>query len=64
MTSSGFRGHDEAEGLTRIHPRIHSTATTDDVIQMQLEAFLDALAQMAMRVAERTLASGGAGEAA
>ena len=61
---SGFRGHDEAEGLTPIQPPIHSTATTDEVVQLQTDAFLHALADVALRVAERTLASGGAGEAA
>ena len=63
MTESGFRGHDEAEVLTRIHPRIHSTATPDEEIQVQIDAFLDALADVAMHVAERKLASGGGGEA-
>ena len=64
MTSTDSGGHDATEGLTPIHPRIHSTATPDEEIQMQIDAFLDALADVAMRVAERKLASGGAGEAA
>ena len=64
MTSDRFGGHEEAEGLTGIHPRIHATATPDEEIQVQIDAFLDALADVAMRVAERKLASGGGGEAA
>ena len=64
MTSKDFGGHDATEGLTPIHPRIHSTATSNEEIQVQTDAFLDALADVAMRVAERMLASGGGGEAA
>ena len=64
MTSNDFGGHDAAEGLTPIHSRIHSIATPDEEIQVQIDAFLDALADVAMRVAERKLASGGGGEAA
>ena len=64
MTSDDFGGHDEAEGLTGIRLRIHSIATPDEEIQVQIDAFLDALADVAMRVAERKLASGGGGEAA
>ena len=62
--ASDFGGHDAAEGLTDAPPPVHSTATPDEVIQLQTEAFLDALADVAMRVAERKLASGGGGEAA
>ena len=57
MTDSDFGGHDAVEGLTPIHPRIHSTATPDEVIQVQTDAFLDALADVALSVAERALAS-------
>ena len=64
MISSDFGGHDAVEGLTPIHPRIHSTATPDEVIQLQTDAFLGALADVAMRVAERMLPSDGGGEAA
>ena len=59
-----FGGHDAVEGLTPIVPRIHSTTTTDEVIQLQTNAFLDALADVALRVAKRALEPGGAGEAA
>ena len=38
MTCNDFGGRDEAEGLTGIHPRIHSTATPDEVIHVQTEA--------------------------
>ena len=61
---SDFGGHDAAEGLTPIHSRIHSVATPDEENQVQIDAFLDALADVALSVAERRLASGGAGEAA
>lgn len=64
MTSDDFGGHDEAEGLTGIHPRIHSTATPDEVIQVQTDAFLDALADVALSVAKRSLESGWEGGAA
>ena len=59
-----FGGHDAAEGLTPIHPRIHSTTTKDEVIQLQTDAFLDALADVALSVAKRSLESGGEGGAA
>ena len=52
------------EGLTGAHPDVHSTATAHEETQVQIDAFLDALADVAMRVAERKLASGGGGEAA
>lgn len=64
MTSDDFGGHDAAEGLTPIHPRIHSTATPDEVIQVQINTFLDALADVAVAVAKRSLAPGGEGGAA
>ena len=57
-------GHDAAEGLTGANRVVHSTATAHEEIQVQIDAFLDALADVAMRVAERKVASGGAGEAA
>ena len=59
-----FGGHDAAEGLTPIHPRIHSTATRDEVIQVQTDAFLDTLTDIALSVAKRALEAGGAGDAA
>ena len=52
------------EGLTSIHPRIHSTTTNNEVIQLETNAFLDALADIALSVAKRTLEPGGGGEAA
>ena len=63
-TEGDFGGHDAVEGLTSRVLRLHSTATPDEVIQWQIDAFLDALADVALRVAERTLASGGEGGAA
>ena len=62
--ASDVGGHHAAEGLTGASPPLHSTATPDEEIQVQIDAFLDALADVAMRVAERKLGSGGAGEAA
>ena len=64
MSSSGLGGHDAAEGLTEARPDVHSTATTPEEIQVQIDAFLDALADVAIHVAERLVESGGAGEAA
>ncbi len=61
---SDFGGHDAAEGLTPIHPRIHSTTTNDEVIQLETDAFLDALADVALSVAKRLSGSGREGEAA
>ena len=57
-------GHNAAEGLTGPRPSVHSIATNDEEMQVQIDAFLDALADVALRVAERSAASGGAGEAA
>ena len=56
---SRFGGHGAAEGLTPIHARIHYTATPDEVIRLQTNAFLDALADVALSVARRTLQEGG-----
>ena len=64
MNNGGFGGHDAVEGLTGANRDVHSAATPDEEIQVQIDAFLDALADVAMRVAERKLASGGGGEAA
>ena len=64
MTSDDFGGHDPAEGLTGIHPRIHSTATPDEVIQLQTDAFLDALADVALSVAKRAMEPDGERKAA
>ena len=62
MMDERFRGHDEPEELTSIHTRIHCAATPDEVQQLQIEAFLDALADVALSVAARSLESQG-GEA-
>lgn len=64
MSSSDLGGHDAVEGLTGADQDVHSTATAHEENQVQIDAFLDALADVAMRVAERKLASGGGGEAA
>ena len=64
MSSSGLGGHDAMEGLTGAHPDVHSTATDDQEVQVQIDAFLDALADVAIRVAKRMVDSSGAGEAA
>ena len=52
-----FRGHDEAEELTGIPPRIQCHATPLEVMDLQIEAFLDALADVALSVAARSLAT-------
>ena len=57
-------GHDAVEGLTGANRDVHSTATPDEEIQVQIDAFLDALADIALSVAKRTLEPGGGGEAA
>ena len=51
------------EGLTPIHTRIHSDATPDEVTRLQIDSFLDALADVALSVAARSLESDGGGEA-
>ena len=61
---SDFGGHDAVEGLTGADRDVHSTATAHEENQVQIDAFLDALADVASSVAGRRLASGGAGEAA
>ena len=53
--SSDFGGHDAAEGLTPIPPRIHSTATPNEVEEAQVEAFLSTLADVALAAAQRRL---------
>ena len=53
--ASDFGGHDAAEGLTPIHPRIHSTATPNEVEEAQVEAFLSTLADVALAIAQRCL---------
>ena len=60
-TSPDFLGHDEPQGLTPIHPRIHSGATPDELMTMQIDQFLDALADVALSVAARSLGQGGEG---
>ena len=52
------------EGLTGAHPDVHSIATTHEEMQVQIDAFLDALADVAIHVAKRLVESGGAGDAA
>ena len=64
MSSSGLGGHDAAEGLTGAQLHVHFVATPDEEIQVQTDAFLDALADVAIHVAKRLVESGGAGEAA
>ena len=48
-----FPGHGAAEGLTGIHARIRSGATSEETKQVQIAAFLDALADVALSVARR-----------
>ena len=62
--TSDVGGHDAAEGLTGAPAPVHSTATPDDENQIETDAFLDALADVAMSVAKRLLETGGQGEAA
>jgi len=50
-------GHDAAEGLTGIPRRIQCAATPPEVISLQIDHFLDALADVALIVASRFLAS-------
>ena len=50
-----FRGHDAVERLTPIRARIHSATTPDEVTQVQIDAFTDALADVAVSVAKRKL---------
>ena len=64
MRKGDFGGHDAVEGLTPPDLPVHSTTTTDEVIQVQTATFLDALADMALSVAKRLSESGGEGEAA
>ena len=59
-----FGGHDAVEGLTPHDAPVHSTATTDEEIHVQTDAFLDALADVALSVAKRALESGGESSAA
>ena len=63
-TLPDFGGHDAVEGLTPIHTRIHSAATPDEIITMQIEQFLDALADVALSVAARSLGSHSNGKTA
>ena len=51
---SHFRGDGVENALTGIHTRIHCAATTDEVEQAQVEAFLETLAEVAMSIAKRT----------
>ena len=50
-------GHDAAEGLTGIPRRIQCAATPPEVISLQIDHFLDALADVALSVAVRVLES-------
>jgi hypothetical protein len=54
-------GHGVGEGLTPIGPRIHCAATPPEVQQVHIAAFLDALTDVALSVARRTV-DGGTGE--
>jgi hypothetical protein len=47
------------EGLTGIHLAIHCAATSDEAKQLQVNAFLDALPEMALSVAKRNTESEG-----
>ena len=58
------RGHEAVEGLTPIHARIHSGATSEETEALQIATFLDALADVALSVAARSLESGNEGEPA
>jgi hypothetical protein len=55
----------QPEGLTRIRPRIHCSATTDtgeeldELEQMQIDHFLNTLAEIALAVASRQTSSPG-----
>ena len=48
-----------AEGLTSIHQRIHYTATpdttdgNDELVQIQIDTFLNVLAEVALAIARR-----------
>lgn len=53
-----FRGHDALEGLTGIPARIHSATTPEEVQRLQIDHFLDAIADVALSAAARNLASG------
>ena len=57
-----FRGHDALEGLTPIGARIHCATTPLEVQQLRIEAFLDALADVALSVAARSLEPGPEGD--
>ena len=61
---SRLGGHDAVEGLTPLHARIHSATTPEEVQRLQIDRFLDALADVALSVAVRNLASAETGEAA
>jgi len=64
VSSADLGGRDAPDGLTPDHPSVHSTATPDEEIQVQTDAFLDALSDIALSAAKRALESGGEGEAA
>lgn len=62
MTQDG--GHGGPNALTCIHRRIHCAATPDASVELErieLEAFLEALAEVAMAVSKRKLAEQGRG---
>ena len=48
-----IRDHDVAKGLTGIPSRIHCAATSDEAVQLQVNSFLDTLAEIAISVAKR-----------
>ena len=59
-----FSGHDAPEGLTPIPARIHSATTPEEVQQLQITAFIDAIADVALSVAARNIAAREPGAAA
>ena len=70
-----FRGHDALDALTSEEPSLHSAATPQGAAdpknglqtqeqQLQIATFLDALADVALSVAARSLESGNEGEPA
>lgn len=59
-----LRGHDALEGLTGIPARIHSATTPEEVQRLQVDHFLDAIADVALSVAARNIAAREPGAAA
>jgi len=57
MTEERLGGHDVVEGLTGRPPWLHSATTPEEVQRVQIDRFLDALADVALSVAARSLQS-------